>query len=88
VIGRELIGVEGLYADVGESGLGVEVAVLLRYGIANLVEEKFCRPRTNLGVLGPSGVGLLAFPTADLPVNILFISARTFSSLDGAGRVD
>lgn len=97
VIGRELIGVAGLCADSGDDaiwgsldGLGI-VAIRVRYGISNLVEEKFCRPSANRGVFGLSGEWALAAPTIDLPVNICCIPVRTFSNLDGGclnDRVD
>lgn len=88
--GRGLIGLGGEVSVTGE--LGSDIEVRLRYGIASLVEEKFCTPRTNLGVFGLSSGrsgngrsrdGLLALPTLDLPVNISFIPARIFSKIDG-----
>lgn len=90
-MGRGLMGVEeGAFEVTGE--LGSDIEVRLRYGIASLVDEKFCSPRTSLGVFGlskgrsgkaRSTEGLLALPTLDLPVNISFIPARMFPNVDG-----
>lgn len=78
------MGFTGFRGDLGEDWSERSEAVLVRYGMCNLVEGRFCRPSVGRGVFGLSG-GRSDVPMEDLPVKSCCIVVRTLSNLeDGA----